>query len=92
MARVDVVCLSIAGGMQLENHRSPPPTWRTAALGEETEVQSVRQVPVGLVLWNLGRCGGPHCASPNRHRVAPPRISTVLDLESSPAASAAAHD
>src|SRR5260370_42699246 len=42
IARLHAVCFSIPGGVAAGDHRPPPPTWRTATLGEETEAQSVR--------------------------------------------------
>src|SRR5260370_39724959 len=86
IARLHAVCFSIPGGVAAGDHRPPPPTWRTATLGEETEAQSIRPVLVGLALWSLGRMalGSPHRQTGNRHRVGPQTLSTVLDLKSSP--------
>src|SRR5260370_1646950 len=86
IARLHACCFSNPGGVATGDHRPPPPTWRTATLGEEAEAQSLRPVPVGLVLWSLGRMafGSLHRQTGNRHRVAPEGISTVLDLEGSP--------
>jgi hypothetical protein len=72
--------------LQLEIIALRPPTWRTAAVGQQTEDQSVRPVPVGLILWSLGRLAVRTVPrqTGNRHRLGPRGISTVLDLEGSP--------
>jgi hypothetical protein len=68
------------------NYRAPTPAGcRQPIAAAKTAAQSCRATAVGVAVAGMARLahGRPHCQAGDRPRMAPPRVSPVLDLEES---------